>query len=136
MPIAPPAWKAWQQWRAGSQANMRTTVFPQGCARTRARQTTDMQVSRGGRHLHAVGTPAALLGGLGDVALQRGGQARQVQEVVAGAAQHRHRACQLAARAHQLGGVHQPPALVALVPPRVLYASALSFRLGMKPQQL
>ena len=54
------------------------------------------------------------------VGLQLGRQPGQVQEEVAGLPQHRARARQLAARLPQLGRVHQPPAPVALVAPRIL----------------
>lgn len=71
-------------------------------------------------HLHAVGGPAAGLGGGGDVGLQLGGQGRQVQVDMLGGAQHGRRPRQLALGVDEVLRRQQVPTLVALVPSSIL----------------
>jgi len=70
--------------------------------------------------LHAIGAPAPLAAGGGDVVLQLLRQLGQVQEDVARGAHHGRGARHFAARVDQLHGVHQVAAGVALVTTRVL----------------
>lgn len=73
--------------------------------------------------LDTVVAPGAVAGSLVVVGLQLRGQLGQVQEDVAGAAQHWGGVGQLAPGADQLSGVQQVTAAITLVPPGILQHS-------------
>ena len=79
-------------------------------------------------YLHAIGGPAASMGGAGDVGLELRGEGGQVQVEVPGGPQHRRGPGELALGVDELLRCQQLPTVVALVSLGVLQAHSLSRR--------
>ena len=76
-------------------------------------------------HLYTIGRPAAQLRGVIDVRLQLRAELGQVQEQVLRLAQDGCGLSDLALGVDELSGIEQAPALVALIPPRILQTRPL-----------